>query len=86
MAQLGTAAGQRKKKKNMRRYQLLLMALPLMLLVVLFAYVPLFGWSYAFFDYKPGLQLWECELRAFYYFKQFLTRPVGYAAGNEKSP
>lgn len=73
MAQLGTAAGQRKKKKNMRRYQLLLMALPLMLLVVLFAYVPLFGWSYAFFDYKPGLQLWECEFKGFYYFKQFLT-------------
>lgn len=65
MAQLGTAAGQRKKKKNMRRYQLLLMALPLMLLVVLFAYVPLFGWSYAFFDYNRAFNCGSVSLRAF---------------------
>jgi ABC-type polysaccharide transport system permease subunit len=36
---------------------LLLMALPCFLLVIAFSYVPLFGWAYAFVDYKPGLSL-----------------------------
>ncbi len=62
-----------KGKRNRRRYQLLFMALPLMALVILFAYVPLLGWSYAFFDYKPGVPLFQNEYVGFKYFIQFLT-------------
>ena len=62
-----------KRKKNRKRYQLLLMALPLMALVFLFSYVPLFGWAYAFFDYKPGMALFDTKFVGFYHFKQFLT-------------
>ena len=45
------ALKQYKKKKN---YKLLLWLLPFLVFVVLFSYVPLFGWSIAFFQYTPG--------------------------------
>ena len=61
------------KSRNRRRYQLLFMALPLMIMVIMFAYVPLFGWAYAFFDYKPGVPLFSNEFVGFKYFEQFLT-------------
>lgn len=32
----------------------LLMAMPFLIFIFAFAYVPLFGWAYAFFDYKVG--------------------------------
>lgn len=70
-----TRAGKRapRSKQSLRRYQLLLMALPLMAMVIMFSYIPLFGWSYAFFDYKPGVPLLQNEFVGFKYFKQFLT-------------
>lgn len=34
--------------------QLFLMLLPFLILVFIFSYLPLWGWRYAFFDYKPG--------------------------------
>ncbi len=37
--------------------KLLLMALPFAAVAFAFSYVPLFGWIYAFFDYKPGIPL-----------------------------
>jgi len=41
--------------------KLLLMALPFVGLAFAFAYVPLFGWIYAFYDYKPGIPLSRTE-------------------------
>lgn len=42
------------------KYRLLLMFLPFLVLVLLFAYMPLWGWRYAFFDYRPGIALsWD---------------------------
>lgn len=36
------------------KYQLFLMAVPFVALTILFGYLPLLGWRYAFFDYKAG--------------------------------
>ena len=36
------------------KYKLFLMMLPVILLSFIFAYLPIWGWRYAFFDYKPG--------------------------------
>lgn len=36
------------------KYKLFLMMLPVILLTFIFAYLPIWGWRYAFFDYKPG--------------------------------
>ncbi len=41
------------------KYQLFLMILPFVILTFVFAYLPLWGWRYAFFNYKPGLGLNE---------------------------
>ncbi|HOJ09522.1 MAG TPA: ABC transporter permease subunit [Clostridiales bacterium] len=47
-----------KKNRIMKdRLILLLMAIPFILLIFIFSYIPLFGWVYAFFDYKPGIPL-----------------------------
>lgn len=39
------------------KYKLFLMILPFVVLCFLFSYLPLWGWRYSFFDYKPGLEL-----------------------------
>ncbi|MCM1164472.1 MAG: ABC transporter permease subunit [Lachnospiraceae bacterium] len=39
------------------KYRLFLMMAPFLILVFLFSYLPLWGWRYAFFDYKPGQSL-----------------------------
>ncbi|MCR5116462.1 MAG: ABC transporter permease subunit [Lachnospiraceae bacterium] len=36
------------------RYKLFIMALPFLGLTFIFSYLPLYGWRYAFFDYKAG--------------------------------
>ncbi|MDE5952413.1 MAG: sugar ABC transporter permease, partial [Acetatifactor sp.] len=36
------------------KYKLFLMFLPFIALIAVFAYLPLLGWRYAFFDYKAG--------------------------------
>ncbi len=67
----------RKSKSGLKRgYQLLLMAIPLMLIVLLFNYMPLCGWIYAFFNYKPGVPLFRNEFVGLKYFKLFLTDPI----------
>ena len=47
-----------KKKEGIRK---MLMILPFMVLLALFTYYPLYGWVYAFFDYKPPRALSDCE-------------------------
>ena len=42
------------KPKTLKRMKLFLMILPFMALVFCMYYVPLFGWVYAFTNYKPG--------------------------------
>ncbi|MDP4088282.1 MAG: ABC transporter permease subunit [Bacillota bacterium] len=39
------------------KYKLFLMILPFAILCFTFSYLPLWGWRYSFFDYKPGLAL-----------------------------
>ena len=43
-----------KKTQNRTGYCLLLIAIPFILYVFAFHYVPLFGWSYSVIDYKIG--------------------------------
>jgi len=39
------------------KYKLFLMVLPFVILCFVFSYLPLWGWRYAFFEYKPGIPL-----------------------------
>ncbi|WP_300784520.1 sugar ABC transporter permease [uncultured Acetatifactor sp.] len=67
------ALKQYKKKKN---YKLLLWLLPFLVFVILFSYVPLFGWSIAFFQYTPGSSLSAENFVGLKYFRQFFMDTV----------
>lgn len=48
-----------KQKENWNNIKLFLYVLPAILVVFLFSYAPLWGWSFAFFQYKPGISLFD---------------------------
>nr|WP_308624909.1 ABC transporter permease subunit [uncultured Eisenbergiella sp.] len=50
-----------KKMEKQSGFRLFLLILPLLVLVFVFSYMPLYGWIYAFFNYKPGRELLSCE-------------------------
>ena len=64
------------KRKERKRYSLLFMAIPLMMLVFLFNYVPLLGWGLAFFDYRPGIPLFQNPFVGLRFFRMFLTDTI----------
>ncbi|MEA4889119.1 MAG: ABC transporter permease subunit [Clostridiaceae bacterium] len=47
-----------------------LMTLPFLIATLIFSYLPLYGWRYAFFDYKAGFKLLDCN---FVGLKHFLS-------------
>ncbi|MCQ2506002.1 MAG: ABC transporter permease subunit [Lachnospiraceae bacterium] len=51
------------------KYKLFLMILPFVVLTILFAYLPLWGWRYAFFDYEPGQPLTMERFTGFKWFR-----------------
>jgi len=55
-------------KKKLYSIQLFLLILPFIVLVLLFCYYPLYGWRYAFYDYKPPKTLDNCEYVGFKWF------------------
>ena len=54
--------------KKRDAYKEFLFILPFLLLVMAFSYFPLFGWTYAFFDYKPPKPLFDQEFVGFKWF------------------
>ena len=59
-ATLSNNSNKRKKPGYIRKDpKLLLLILPFVILTFLFAYVPLFGWAIAFFDYKPAIPIFQ---------------------------
>jgi len=61
--------GKVKKKIIKRGLCLFLLSIPFMIYIILFCYVPLFGWSLAFFDYKPGMDWGNLNFAGLKYFK-----------------
>ena len=51
------------------RLTITLLAVPFILFVIAFFYVPLCGWILAFINYKPGLNIFQCDFVGLYYFK-----------------
>lgn len=58
------------------KYRLLLMILPFLALVLVFSYLPLYGWRYAFFDYKPGFDLRMADFVGLKWFKFLFGNPA----------
>jgi len=70
------------KKKKIQGYKEFLLITPMIFLVALFSYYPLYGWIYSFFDYQPplpfswdsfvGLKWFEVLFKSKSYVKQTL--------------
>ena len=65
-----------KQKKIPNGVKLFLVSLPFLVLYFLFCYLPLEGWKYAFFDYKVGKQLSDCEFVGFKYFTYMFQNSI----------
>ena len=77
--QLGTnkRAGLLKPFAGMRPgTKLFLLSAPFLLLVFIFSYLPLYGWIYAFFEYRAGLKIFETKFIGFKYFLSLVNNPV----------
>lgn len=49
------------KRKMPEGKKFFLASIPFLIFVFAFAYIPLMGWAYAFFDYRPGMSLFDCN-------------------------
>lgn len=52
---------------------LFFMTVPCVVLIILFSYVPLFGWSYAFIKYQPGKSVFASTFVGLKYFVDIVT-------------
>lgn len=52
------------------------MALPFVVFIFIFSYLPLWGWSFAFVNYKPGKNLFQCEWVGLQNFTTLFMQPV----------
>lgn len=50
-----------------------MLAIPFLVFIFAFSYVPLLGWTYAFFEYKPGRMFYDVEWVGFKFFKKLFT-------------
>lgn len=62
--------------KKWESYKLFLLVLPCLAIIFIFHYLPLWGWSYAFFQYKPGLPLAKCKFVGWDNFKALFGNAV----------
>ena len=65
-----------RSSKKMERYKLFLYVLPCLIFIFIFRYLPLWGWSYAFFQYKPGRSLFSCKFVGWQNFTALFGNPV----------
>jgi ABC-type polysaccharide transport system permease subunit len=66
------------------RLRLTLLALPFVLFIVAFSYVPVHGWLYALFDYRPALPLFDNEFVGLLNFEHIIgdMRNIGRVLSN----
>lgn len=60
--------GTQTARKKREGFTLFLLIAPFLVLLFLFSYLPLYGWIYAFFDYRPPYKLSQTEFVGFHWF------------------
>lgn len=65
-----------KNRKKWKSFKEFLYILPFIALVLIFSYYPLYGWVYAFFDYKPPFPLSWDRFVGFKWFIAMVDNPV----------
>lgn len=63
-------------KRKVRGFKEFLYILPFLILVLIFSYYPLYGWVYAFFDYKPPFPLSWDKFVGLKWFKSMVENEV----------
>lgn len=63
-------------KKKWYSFKLFLYVLPFIVLVLLFSYYPLYGWIYAFFDYRPPRPFSDAEFVGLKWFQSLVANEV----------
>jgi len=66
----------RRRYPSRNKYKLFFMAVPFLVLVFLFSYLPLYGWIYALYDYRPGIPLSETEFMGLHWFSSIVSNHV----------
>ena len=56
------------RRHKRKRWNLFFLALPLMLMVIAFRYIPLFGWYLSVIEYKVGQPIFKCQFVGLYFF------------------
>lgn len=69
-----------RKSKQRDRFKLFFMALPFLVLCFLFSYLPLYGWIYSLFDYRPPFKLSQCPFVGLKWITSIITSPVYHTA------
>ncbi|MBR3108006.1 MAG: sugar ABC transporter permease [Clostridia bacterium] len=64
------------KMEMEEKYRLFLMMLPVILLSLVFAYLPIWGWRFAFFDYTPGGSIGADNYVGFKWFSFLFSDPA----------
>jgi ABC-type polysaccharide transport system permease subunit len=62
----------KKRKINRERLGLTLLALPFVVFIIAFSYVPLHGWLYSLFNFKLGIPLFKNQFVGMAYFKYII--------------
>jgi putative aldouronate transport system permease protein len=68
---LGSA--EKKRFELPLKYRLFLLLLPFLILTTIFAYLPLAGWRFAFFNYRPGIPLKWADFAGFKWFETIIS-------------
>ena len=61
------------KNPNNEKISMMVMSIPFFILIIMFSYVPLWGWVMAFFKYYPGLSISETEFVGLKYFVELFS-------------
>lgn len=62
--------------RKIRSYKEFLMILPFLIIVALFSYFPLYGWIYAFHDYRPPFPISSETWVGFKWFETIVNNPI----------
>jgi putative aldouronate transport system permease protein len=75
--QIITAGSALKEKVTQKKcLRLFLIAFPFLVLVFAFSYLPLYGWIYSFYNFKPGISLSQTEFVGLLWFKSIIANPT----------
>ncbi|MGI5900114.1 MAG: ABC transporter permease subunit [Christensenellales bacterium] len=64
----GVVPKNKKSPRSKDGIRLFFLTLPFLIAIFIFCYLPLYGWIYAFFDYKPGIPLAQLPFTGFKWF------------------